>query len=669
MKLLKEGAFFVAESTYEERHIPKAAGFYWSGKLKQWRTDDPEKALKLRKYADPDLQNALEEIVRHKRESLEASRATSADVELPRPEGLNYLPFQKAGIAFASGRPSTLIADEMGLGKTIQAIGVINSDPTIKRVLVICPSSLRLNWRRELIKWLVRKLSIGIIVKQNYPAGNPDIVIVNYDVLTKHKQALNAVTWDLLIADEVHYLKNPKAQRTISVFGKWNKDPEKKVEPIPARRKIFLTGTPIVNRPVELFPIIHALDPATWKSWHYYTSRYCDKHYNGFGWDVSGASNLEELQEKLRSSIMVRRLKSEVLTELPAKIRQVIELPSNGSSSAIASERAAYEAKEDYLSRLRDAVELAKASDNPDDYRAAVRALNEGSFAAFSEMSKVRHDTAVSKIPFVVEHLRDAIDSSGKVICFAHHKDVIDGIIKAIEKDLPGSTVRITGETPMQERDRAVQEFQNNPEVKLFVGNIIAAGVGLTLTASSHVVFAELDWVPGNVTQAEDRAHRIGQANSVLVQHIVLEGSLDAEIARAIVNKQEVIDKALDNQIDKSSIDIDLESLEAQVAAEVDEAATKALSRRHVEEQAAKLTDEQISAIHSALRIVARYCDGAFSEDGMGFSKADIRIGHSLARQNSLTPKQAILGRAIVLKYRRQYPEDLLELIAGKENV
>lgn len=156
----------------------------------------------------------------------------------------------------------------------------------------------------------------------------------------------------------------------------------------------------------------------------------------------------------------------------------------------------------------------------------------------------MRHETALAKAPAVVSHLKDAMEGNrDKLIVFVHHKDVIDAMADAMQEV---GVVQVTGDTPMAARQDAVDAFQNDPEVRLFIGNIQAAGVGLTLTASSHVVFAELDWVPGNMTQAEDRAHRIGQKNAVLVQHLVLDGSLDARLARTLIEKQAVLDQALD---------------------------------------------------------------------------------------------------------------------------
>jgi SWI/SNF-related matrix-associated actin-dependent regulator 1 of chromatin subfamily A len=577
-------------------------------------------------------------------QSREASRRTSLDIALPAPEGLDYLPYQRAGIAYGLDHPNVLFADEMGLGKTIQAIGVCNADASLKSILILCPASLRLNWLREWKKWYVHPHRVCIAEGRLPPS---DVVIVNYDVLKKHIHEIHARQWDALICDEAHYLKNYKAQRTKLVLG----DRKTDAKPIAARRRLMLTGTPILNRPMEAWTLVNSLAPDVFSSWWQFAMRYCDGKKDGFGIDASGASNLEELQDRLRGTIMVRRLKAEVLKELPPKRRQVIEISSD--SPEVAREQFAWDALQKRMQELRTAVQLAKAG-TEEEYKAAVHALQQGASAAFTELAKLRHETALAKVPFVISHVADSIES-GKVICFAHHRDVIAKIVA----EFPGC-VSITGDTKMIDRQAAVDRFQTDPTCRLIVGNLQAMGVGLTLTASSHVIFGELDWVPGVITQAEDRAHRIGQLDSVLVQHLVLEGSLDAVMARRLVAKQEVIDKALD-ATERAEV-----LSEPLIPSDVrEEAATENVSHRKVSEEAAKITAEQIAAIHEALRMLAGVCDGAMQLDGHGFNRIDTEIGHSLANWPTLTAKQAVLGLRLVTKYRRQLPAHILQAAKG----
>jgi SWI/SNF-related matrix-associated actin-dependent regulator 1 of chromatin subfamily A len=627
----------------------------WDREARCWRVDCEQiyHAATLVENILPELAQELRDGPRYAdardgaqgaRMAREASKATDADLDIPSPEGLSYMPFQRAGIAYAMGRKGVLIGDEMGLGKTIQAIGVINSDENIQKVLVVCPASLRLNWKRELERWLVRPLRVGIAQGKDWPL-NVDIVVVNYDVLKNFKKKLYGDEWDLLVVDECHYLKNPKAQRTVSVFGKWNKDPDKVKPAIEAKRRVFLTGTPIVNRPIELWPLLQSLDPdGLGSNWRWYVTRYCDGHQTKWGWDVSGASRLDELQDRLRTTLMVRRLKSQVLQELPAKRRQVLELPANGADKVVKAEQEAWAEVEERLEELRAAVELAKADDDEEKYKRAVEELAQGERVAFTEMARLRHETALAKVPAVLEQLQDL---EHKVVVFGHHKDVID----AIMAEIGDRAVKLTGETPMEERQEAVDRFQTDSNVQFFVGNIQAAGVGITLTAASHVVFAELDWVPGNMSQAEDRCHRIGQQDSVFVQHLVLEGSLDATMAKTLIAKQSVIDKALDEETEQP----EYEPVQGSPAV------TKTVRRSQLDAEAANFTDEMVAAVHEALQRLAGVCDGARLEDGCGFNRVDTRIGKDLASREKLTRKQAALGRKIVRKYHRQIGEELIE--------
>ena len=405
-----------------------------------------------------------------------------------------------------------------------------------------------------------------------------------------------------------------------------------------------MTGTPIVNRPIELYNIIEDLHNG-FGSFFSFAKRYAGAHKNGFGWDFSGAQNLDELQKRLRETIMVRRLKKDVLTELPRKIRQIVEVEADtpAAKRAVKSEQTHESASEERLSNLRVFVELSKA-ESEDAYKSAVARLTEASQVDFTEMARLRHDTAMAKVPAVIAHITNALDDNdNKIIVAIHHHDVAAALMDGLAEFFP---VILTGENSEQERTASVDSFQNDPKVRVFIGSITAAGVGITLTASSHVVFAELDWVPGNISQMEDRAHRIGQTETVLVQHIVLSDSLDARMANAIISKQNVIDNALDiNHPERS----------APVYEPKNKSASHGASVSEIEKIAETLSTEQCAMIHNQLRYLAGMdADHASSLNGIGFNKIDTQIGHDLAGREWLTPKQAALGIKICKKYHKQ---------------
>ena len=723
LRLVREGTGYAAIGGYDANPVIKAAGFRWNGEA--WATDDVQVAAKLARFAPSPLREEIERTAAAMHEAavlaIEASRATDADVSVPVPVGLSYLGYQKAGINFAlrqlalPGITGVLIADDMGLGKTIQAIGLVNARDDIRRVLIVCPASLKLNWAREWRKWSVHGLSVELATSDCFPAS--DVVIVNYDIVHRVRAHIDAVAWDLLIADEAHVLKNSKAQRTAAVLGgallpgkedkaaakvEGRKAAKARVAPIGARFRAFLTGTPILNRPIEMWTLIHACDPhGIGIDFMSYAKRYCNAYHNKFGWDMTGASHLDELQTKLRSRFMVRRLKADVLTELPPKRRQMIEFAANGATSAVSAEQKAAAALQAAVDRAAGEMAMAEAEGDAAAYRRAIQALKVARATAFTEMSKLRHATAVKKIPYCIEHIQQAVEVSGKVIVFAHHGDVIT----ALKKQFGDAAVVITGQTDIRSRQAAVDAFQADPKVTVFLGNILAAGVGITLTAAAHVVFCELDWRPGIVTQAEDRAHRIGQTNSVLVQHLVFEGSIDADMAKRIIDKQDVIDRALDvngaalPDADDSEIDgilagtpdpegDDERATRVAIAVAAADASAAAAEARNaartssneggkprwqvaeeareerwaaMDAEAALMTPEQIAAAHAGLRILAGLDgDHAQEANGQGFNKGDSHAGHALAQREALSPRQAAAARKMLRKYVRQVGADLV---------
>ena len=592
-----------------------------------------------------------EKIIVQRAEAKALSRATDADINVPCPEGLSFLGYQRAGIAFGFERPAVIIADEMGLGKTPQSIGIINCMAgEAKRILIVCPASLKINWRRECERFLVRKRPIFIADSKVFPDLADGIVIVNYDVLHKHEAELRGTEWDVVIFDEAHYCKNPKSRRTKMAFGVRATAKEKAngaadVPGIMAKKRILLTGTPIANKPVELFPLINYLDPITWNNFFKFAIRYCGAHKNGFGREFDGASNLDELQDKLRSTIMVRRLKKDVLTELPPKRRQVIEFAATGELARVArAERDAYEG----VDELEAEVELAAASDDPNAYEQAVQSLAKGQKAAFEGMSTLRLETGRAIIPMAIENIRETLEEVPKLVIFGHHKEVL----AAIKAELGDAAVMIVGDTPMAERQANADRFQKDPSCTAIIGSFGAMGVGWTLTAASNLVTVEQDWVPGNVSQAEDRIHRIGQKESVLIRHLVIEGSIGATIMKRMIAKQDVIDKALDAVAVKP----------AAYASGLPER-PKGDPRDLLAAEADKMTPDQRDAAREAIRWLADRCNGARDWDGAGFSKIDTVLGKDLAARSFLSKKQCALARKVAWKYRGQLPEALVERI------
>lgn len=526
--------------------------------------------------------------------SVAASYATDADVEIPAPEGLSYLPYQRAGIAYALVRESVLIADDMGLGKTIQAIGVVNADANARRVLVVSPAGLKLNWVGELLKWDVKGLTVAV-AKSAKKLPDADVVIVNFELVAKLRPKIDAIDWDVLIVDEAHYVKNPKAQRTIAILGGGKAG----VQPIKARRRVFLTGTPIVNRPSELWPLVKSLDPIGLGAmgWWDFARRYCGGHNTQFGFVADGATNLDELQMRLRGSIMVRRLKKDVLKDLPAKRRQLLPIEANNEIKRIIKSMETTEAETN--KRLADLRKMAKsASAGSETYKAISAQIGNVATVAFEQMSAHRHELAVAKAPLVVEHVREILEAEDAIVIAVYHKEVVRILSEALH-DL--GVHLITGDESFQQRQDAKDRFQAG-EGRVVIGTIGAMAEGWTLTRASTMVFGELDWTPGKVTQTEDRIHRLGQKNSVLIQHLVVDGTLDATFVRKLVEKQEVITAAVDGGADENKtalaaelfgvsdlIDIDVVATTTEADAEAAEIAAEEELQRSREERRAEI--------------------------------------------------------------------------------
>jgi SWI/SNF-related matrix-associated actin-dependent regulator 1 of chromatin subfamily A len=590
MRIEKDGDLFVAYIKFEERGPFKRGGWDWNAARRKWVTSSRLKASEFRAFAVGPAREELEAFHRGEGAVIAASMAIdNTDISIPAPEGRAYLPFQRAGIAYAVSAHlptgDVLIADPPGLGKTIQAIGVINMARRKPRdVLIVCPASLKKNWEREFLRWDVHGLTVGIVQTKTVskdilgPDGEPlrgprkdgrtdllgpklkntktidifpttDVVIINKEMFERHEKKLKGFDWDYVIVDEADVFCNPKAKTSQHIWGGGRG--KARTHPIKAGKRIFLTGTPIHTAPINLWAFVRSLDPkGLGRDWHHFVERYCDATESFGGLDVTGSSNLRELNIKLRDSFMVRRNKKEVLTELPPKRREIVLLPDDGLLKQVEQEmsmaRKMLAAFEEMMGIERDDLlfeslsRLYEGTDNM-DYDDIVSSMSSQFQVSFEEFSAYRKALAIAKAPLVVEHVRRLVRAGEKVVLFCYHKEVAEFLRKSFN-----NCAFITGKTATHKRQDEVDRFQEDPDCMVFIGNISAAGVGFTLTASSTVVFAEMSWLPNEMEQAEDRTWRIGQINAVLVQHLVIDGSLDARMAEVLVERMDTITHALD---------------------------------------------------------------------------------------------------------------------------
>jgi SWI/SNF-related matrix-associated actin-dependent regulator 1 of chromatin subfamily A len=425
------------------------------------------------------------------------------------------LSHQKEAIQKLVENKKYILADDMGLGKTTSTI-IAALESNAKKILIICPASLKINWQREIANYTDR--SVYISEGKNFSQEH-DFVIINYDIIKnfhsvkkKSESQILDANFDLVVVDEAHYIKNGQAQRT-----KLINDLVKKVD-----RLWLLTGTPMTSRPMDYFNLLSLVDSPVAKNWMAYAIRYCSGYqFNAGGrkiWNVTGASNLEELRDRT-AGLTLRRLKEDVL-DLPDKIITPVYL------------RLKSKAYEEIMGEYYDWYDK-----NPDESKSLT--------VQFTKLTKIRQVIADEKIAQTIELAENIIEQGKKVIIFCNFTDSLSKICEHFGK----TAVRVDGSTPKHERQNSVDQFQDNEKIKVFVGNIKAAGVGLTLTAAEAVIMNDLSFLPSDHSQAEDRAYRYGQKNNVLVYYPIFENTIEGIIYDILNNKKQVIATVMgDNQ-------------------------------------------------------------------------------------------------------------------------
>jgi SNF2 family DNA or RNA helicase len=430
------------------------------------------------------------------------------------------LEHQKIAIEKLVGSKKFILADDMGLGKTTSTI-IAALETGAKKILIICPASLKINWEREIRNYTDRSIFISEGKKFSL---EHDFVIVNYDILKNFyniKEKENSLIYklnpELIIIDESHYASNPQASRTklINHFSKRSD------------RLWLLTGTPMTNRPMNYFNLLQLIESPVAQNWLAYAIRYCGGYQFTAGnrkiWNVNGATNLEELRDRTSRQVL-RRLKTEVL-DLPDKIITPVYLKLSSKE---------YEGlMGEYFNWYKNNKEESSSLT-----------------VQFSKLMKVRQVIAEEKIEHTIELTQNIIDQDKKVIIFTNFTDALNRIADHFGKQ----AVRLDGSTSKPQRQYAVDQFQENDKIKVFVGNMRAAGVGLTLTAAEVVIMNDLSFVPGDMSQAEDRAYRYGQKNNVLVYYPIFQNTIETIIYDIVNNKKQNIETVMGDNLNKGDI-------------------------------------------------------------------------------------------------------------------
>lgn len=424
-------------------------------------------------------------------------------------------PFQLEGCrAIYNFGGRALLADDQGLGKTIQALYWIRKIPSRRPVVIVAPASMKWTWQVEAATHFGMRTEVLDGHRPKRVMKLPgEIVILNYDILASWLPALLANRPECVIFDECQYIKNPTAKRTRASI--------KLVEY--ATSVLGLSGTPIVNRPIEFWPILNILLPDLFSDRSEFAWEYCKPRYTPWGWQFDGATNMGKLHRILREECMIRRLKKDVLPELPSKSRRIVSFKLN----------------------RRDMEEYQHAQDHFLDWlkeKSPARAARAKRSPALTKVGYMLRLVAKLKLHWTERWIEEFLElhEDKKLVALTMHTFVVE----AVHKRFPNCVV-IDGSVTGRKRTDSVRLFQTNKRTRLLVGNWIAAGIGLTLTAAHNIASLDFPWTPGHLMQGEDRVYRIGQTEDVTIHYLVALGTIEEKLMKILRTKSEVLDSVL----------------------------------------------------------------------------------------------------------------------------
>jgi SWI/SNF-related matrix-associated actin-dependent regulator 1 of chromatin subfamily A len=451
--------------------------------------------------------------------------------------GWRVFPHQEKGIKFLLTKNNRILGDDMGLGKTLMST-IASIESGAEKILIVCPANAKINWFREVNAYIPEE-DITIIKSGHWAPKK--YTIINYDILKNFHtiidgrktykdyeiiRHLDDEGFDLIILDEAHMVKNPSSNRA-KIINQISKN---------IKRRWLLTGTPLANRPMDFFNLLKICDSPVTASWKQYAFRYCDgkkfkkKLKNGNYrdiWITDGASNLEELHDRTKNLIL-RRKKDDHL-DLPPKIvaPYYVEIDDMGEYNRVFDE---------YL-------EWAKSEG---------KRLGAGRHMV--ELIVLRKYLALEKTKQSIALAEQAIENGKKVIIFTNFTHSFDTLMKHFGKLAVGHNGKMNG----TQKQNSVDQFQNNPKIKVFVGNLISAGTAITLTEAEVVIMNDLDFVPANHSQAEDRAHRIGSTSTTNVYYPIVVGTIDEMMFKILEKKRRIIDTVIGDEHVSMDIEEDL---------------------------------------------------------------------------------------------------------------
>lgn len=417
-----------------------------------------------------------------------------------------------------------LLADDQGLGKTVQALSWITRIPKHRPVVIVTPASMKYTWRSEALSLFGIRIEVleGRRPKRCRELPGP-IIILNYDILKSWLPLLLRAKAKVVVFDEIHFCTNRKAQRTKAAI-KLSEG---------AASVVGLSGTPMTNRPVELWSVLKIIRPDIFPVFQEFAFRYCKPKWTPWGWTYKGSAHAKELNKILRSECMIRRLKSEVAKDLPSKTRRTI------------------------LFRLHSYIEYRKAESNFISWLQTVnpaKAMRARKSQALTRIGYLLRLVAKLKLPWTIRWIEDFFEAhpGKKLVAFTMHTAVID----ALQEHFEGRCVVIDGRVKSRLKEEAKRRFQTHSKTDLLLGNWKAAGVGHTLTAAHNAAALDLPWVPGDLLQGEDRIHRIGQEHDVFMHYLTAMNTVEEKQMKVLRRQAVVLDQVLNGTAEAEELDI-----------------------------------------------------------------------------------------------------------------
>ena len=497
------------EKLMEDRHLPKVPEKVWCEKL----LCESDKAFHIWGRVNESEKNY----------SMWLPKSSIIQEEKKLNREVDYSPYskrppmehQKVAIEKLLANDRYILADDMGLGKTTSAI-IASMESGAKKVLIICPASLKINWQREIENYSNKKV---LIVEGKKWGSTFDYYIINYDIIKNYhsmesvalgeeiRQPILKEKFDLVIIDEAHMISNPTAQRTKLINDI--------VEKIP--KVWLLSGTPMTSRPINYYNILKIVHSPIALNWQSYVKRYCGGYQftvNGKKiWNTGGATNLDELRERTKN-LVLRRMKTDIL-DLPDKIITPIFLDLKSTF---------------YDEELEDFMRITNENKNKESLSITINRL-----------MKVRQVIAYEKVEYTSEIIDRCLEQGKKVIVFTNFTMTLDMLHEKYKKN----SVVLDGRMSKEKRQQSVDRFQSEDKINIFISNIIAGGVGITLTAAEAVIMNDLSFVPAHHSQAEDRAFRYGQKKNVIVYYPIFENTMEKIVYNILNKKKNIIDQVM----------------------------------------------------------------------------------------------------------------------------